>query len=106
MDIPHKVYETVIRRRHMVCAEIPIPAGSTRRAWIGIYPLPCKETFNVRYFEVERHFIDSNDDLGESSLLNKVWYYDVTPDALWIVISRWLDDFNDLVLPYRSDYPI
>ncbi len=105
MDIPHKVYDMVIRGGTMVCAEIPMPAESTRRAFIGVYPLNNNE-FNIRYFEVERHLIEINDDIGESSLLNQEWYRNVTADELWIILSKWLDDFNELVQPYRNDYPI
>ncbi|MFD3166824.1 hypothetical protein [Herpetosiphon sp. NSE202] len=105
MDIPYKIYDMVIRGGTMVCAEIPLPAESTRQAFIGVYPLTNNE-FNIRYFEVERHLIEINDDIGEFSLLNKEWYRNVTADELWIVLSKWLDDFNDLVQPYRNDYPI
>lgn len=106
MKLPYNVRYWLTTRKQMIAAEIPL-ANPTRRAWVGVYPLPdCEHHVNVRYFEVERAVLEQGYDIAEPDLLNTHTVRAVSVEELAQVLDTWVPDLNAFVQPWKCDYPI
>jgi hypothetical protein len=65
-----------------------------------------KGLFSRALFEVKREFIENDLDIHEEQLENKQTITVSGEEELVEVLSRWINNLNDLKGPSFSDYPI
>lgn len=106
MTLPQHIQYWLLRQHKMVAAEVASTLPG-HRAWVGVYPpRPTRDTFIVRYFEVDHTLIEQDLDIHEEQLQNKEKIYVRDEEELVVVLSRWLTSLDSLKDPSFCDYPI
>jgi hypothetical protein len=106
MPLPQHVQYWLLQQGKSLAAEVT-PTLHGRRAWVGVHPPRIsRDSFLVRYFEVKREFIENDLDIHEEQLENKQTITVSGEEELVEVLSRWINNLNDLKGPSFSDYPI
>src|SRR5258706_1488895 len=106
MSLPQHILYWLLHEQKMLAAEVK-PTLPGHRAWIGVYPpRSSRNSFLVRYFEVAQELVAHDVDIHEDQLENKETLVVFDEEELTRVLSRWLENINDLKGPSFSDYPI
>lgn len=114
-----------LHRHQQLAAEVE-STHVDRLAWVGVYPLdldqetarqflraqgqvvplPTVQTYHVRRFEVDRSLIEQDAWIAEPDLQNKTSEFAYGDDDLLLKLEALGVRLEDLVLPYKSNYPI
>lgn len=106
MTLPQHIHYWLLQAQKMLAAEVA-PTLPGHRAWIGVYPPRSdRNSFLVRYLEVDKKLIEQDVDIHEEQLKNKKTFIVSNEDDLVYVLSQWISDFDILKGPSFSDYPI
>lgn len=90
----------------MVAAEVQA-RDAHHRAWVGVYPpRSSRNTFVVRYFEVDREVMAAEHDIHEEQLEHQEKFFVREESDLVQLLSRWLTNLDALQYPSFVDYPI
>ena len=107
MALPYHVKHRLVNRKMVLAAEVNSSNPEKYRAWVGVYPIREKDNFyNVLYFEVEHRYMDLDLDIAQDEMVNGETYEEIPFSDLEEVVSRWVSNLDDLIVPSLCDYPI